>query len=134
MRHENLGTVHTHTHTCINLIEEKRVDIIYSKNLVLKNKNFDTIHTCISLEKRVESNYINFLKVLMVLVCIQILTIISNLIDRLLFSKQNYLLPKSNFLFFKKIQLRLKKFLKKMNIRKCVFKEITISRLNQFVC
>ena len=70
----------------------------------------------------------------MVLVCIQILTIISNLIDRLLFSKQNYLLPKSNFLFFKKIQLRLKKFLKKMNIRKCVFKEITISRLNQFVC
>ena len=49
MRHENLGTVHTHTHThthtCINLIEEKRVDIIYSKNLVLKNKNFDTIHT-----------------------------------------------------------------------------------------
>ena len=97
---------HTHTHTCISLKEEKRVD----------------------------SSYVNFLKVLMALVRVQILNIVKNLIDRLLFSKQNYLLPKSKFLFFKKIQLGLKNFFKKINIQKRVFEEITISRLNQFVC
>ena len=53
-------------------------------------------------------------------------------VERLLFSKQNDLLLKSNFLNFKKIQIN--NVLKKVDIRKCIFKEIIISRFYQFVC
>ena len=55
-------------------------------------------------------------------------------VSRLLFSKQNELLLKSYFLCFKKVQLSLKDFLKTVNVRKCMFEEITISKLHQFVC
>ena len=95
-----------HTHTCISLIEEKSVKSIY-------------------------------IKVLIILISVEILNIINNLIggiDRLLFSKQNDLLLKSKFLFFKKVQLKLEKFLKKVNIRKSIFEEVKISRIHQFVC
>ena len=115
---------HTHTHTCISLKEEKSVNSISVKSIAL-----NAIIAIISVQI-LNSIYV------VVLSTIYVLTK-NNLIfkvDRLLFSKQHDLLPKSNFVNFKKIQTVMKNFLKKVDIRKCILEEITISRFYQFVC
>ena len=104
--------LYTHTHTCNSLKEEKRVDEIYSKSVMQK------------CEYALEKVYVK-------------ITFIINLIlkvSRLLFSKQNELLLKDNFLYIKKVQIKIKNFFNKVKIQKYVFEEITISELHQFVC
>ncbi len=103
---------HTHTHTCNSLKEEKRVDEICSKSVMQKCKY--------ALKK----------------VYVKIAFIINLIfkVSRLLFSKQNELLLKDNFLYIKKVQIKIKNFFNKVKIQKYVFEEITISELHQFVC
>ena len=103
---------HTHTHTCNSLKEEKRVDKICSKSVMQKCKY--------ALKK----------------VYVKIAFIINLIfkVSRLLFSKQNELLLKDNFLYIKKVQIKIKNFFNKVKIQKYVFEEITISELHQFVC
>ena len=103
---------HTHTHTCNSLKEEKRVDEIYSISVMQK------------CEYALEKVYVK-------------ITFIINLIfkvSRLLFSKQNELLLKDNFLYIKKVQIKIKNFFNKVKIQKYVFEEVIISKLHQFVC
>ncbi len=118
---------HTHTHTCISLKEEKSVNSISVKSIALK--------IIVSRIALISAQILNNIYIV-ILATIYVLTK-NNLIfkvDRLLFSKQHDLLPKSNFVNFKKIQTVMKNFLKKVDIRKCILEEITISRFYQFVC
>jgi len=118
---------HTHTHTCISLKEEKSVNSISVKSIALK--------IIVSRIALISAQILNNIYIV-ILATIYVLTK-NNLIfkvDRLLFSKQNDLLPKSDFLLFEKIQNIIKNFFKKVNIRNSIFEEIAISRLNQLVC
>ena len=115
MRHESIGAVHTHTHThthtCNSLKEEKRVDEICSTSVALKYRY------------ALENVYAK-------------IAFIINLIfkvSRLLFSKQNELILKDNFLYIKKIQIKIKNFFNKVKIQKYVFEEVIISKLHQLV-
>ena len=102
---------HTHTHTCNSLKEEKRVDEICSKSVMQKCKY--------ALKK----------------VYVKIAFIINLIfkVSRLLFSKQNELLLKDNFLYIKKVQIKIKNFFNKVKIQKYVFEEVIISKLHQLV-